>query len=109
MGHKLKTTKEDLYNKGFRYNGLMSDTETDCYSIRFPVLKYKKRTTLECELTVELQTGNVITNVFYYRTCDQYTPYYYVEYGRYDTLKTIKKEINKHMKKLGIKTLVKIK
>ena len=103
MGYKLKTTKEDLYNKGFRYNSLMSDMETDCYSIRFPVLKYKKHTTLECELTVELQTGNVIINVFNYKTRDQYVPYYYVECGRYDTLEVIQKEINRYIKKLGIK------
>ena len=103
MGYKLKTTKEDLYNKGFRYNSIASDMETDCYSIRFPVLKYNKNTTLECELTVELQTGNVIINVFNYRTRDQYTPYYYVEYGIYDTLKQIQKEINKYINKLGIK------
>ena len=103
MVYKLKTTKEDLYNKGFRYNVLMSDTETDCYSIRFPVLKYKKQTTLECELTVELQTGNVIINVFNYKTRDQYAPYYYVECGRYDTLEIIQNEINRYINKLGIK------
>lgn len=103
MGYKLKTTKEDLYNKGFRYNSIMSDIETDCYSIRFPVLKYKKQTTLECELTIELQTGNVIINVFNYRTRDQYAPYYYVEYGKYDTLETIHNEINKYINKFGIK------
>lgn len=105
MGYKLKTTKEDLYNKGFRYNSLMSDMDTDCYSIRFPVLKYKKQITLECELTVELQTGKVIINVFNYRTRDQYAPYYYVEYGRYYTLEAIQNEINKYIKKLGIKKI----
>ena len=107
MGYKLKTTKEDLYNKGFRYNSLMSDMEMDCYSIRFPVLKHNKQTTLECELSVELPTGNVIINVFNYRTRDQYSPYYYIEYGRYDTLEVIQNEINKYIKKLGIKEVKK--
>ena len=103
MGYKLLTTKEDLYNKGFRYNSVMSDTEIECYSIRFPVLKYNKHTTLECELTVELQTGNVIIDVFNYRSRDQYTPYYHVECGRYETLDIIQNEINNYIKKLKIK------
>lgn len=103
MAYKLKTTKDELYHKGFYYNKLMSDEELDCYSVRFPVLKYNKQTTVECELTVELQTGNVIINVYNYRSNDIYVPYYNNEYGTYETLDTIQKAIDNHLKKLGAK------
>lgn len=103
MGYVLKTTKDDLYSKGFRYNKLMSDDVTDCYSLRFPVHRYKKSTTLECELLVEFQTGCVITNVFNYGTNDIYAPYYHNEYGNYPILDSINAAIKTQYKKLGVK------
>ena len=53
MGYVLKTTKDDLYSKGFRYNKVMSDDVTDCYSLRFPVHRYKKTIVLECEIILQ--------------------------------------------------------
>lgn len=103
MGYKLKLTKDELYSKGFHYNKLMSDDVTDYYSLRFPVLKYKKMTTLECELTVELQTGAVVLNVFNYGTNDIYVPYYNNQYGQYETLDIINAAIKTQMKKFGAK------
>ena len=103
MGYVLKTTKDDLYNKGFHYNKMMSDDVTDCYSLRFPVHRYKKSTVLECEITVELQTGNVITNVFNYGTNDVYAPYYYIEYGSYPIIDSVNAAIKAQYKKLGVK------
>ena len=103
MGYVLKTTKDDLYSKGFHYNKMMSDDVTDCYSLRFPVHRYKKSITLECELIVELQTGNVIINVFNYGTNDIYAPYYNREYGNYPILDTIDAVIKAQFKKLGVK------
>ena len=100
MGYKLKTTKDDLYSKGFRYNKVMSD-EVDVYSLRFPVYKYKKYTTLECELDVILQTGEIIINVFNYGTNDGYTPFYCHEYGRTKILDTINSVIKEQLKKIG--------
>ena len=82
MEYKLKTTKDDLYRKGFSYN---------------------KITTIECELTVELQTGNVTIRVFNYGTSDLYTPYYHHEYGRYKTVDDIEKAIDSYAKKIGMK------
>ena len=102
MQYKLKTTKDDLYSKGFHYNKLMSD-ETDFYSMRFPVHKYKKTTTLECELAVELQTGNITINIFNYGTNEIYTPFYNLEYGRYAILDSINKAIEDQLKKIGAK------
>ena len=99
----LRTNKDDLYSKGFRYNKVMSDDVTDCYSLRFPVHKYKKTTVLECEVTVELQTGRVFTNVFNYGTNDIYVPYYNNEYGKYPILVKINSSIKTQLKKIGAK------
>lgn len=106
MQYKLKTTKDDLYSKGFHYNKLMSD-ETDFYSLRFPVHKYKKYITLECELAVELQTGDVVINVFNYGTNERYTPFYNQDYGRYEILNSIYKAIEEQLKKIGAKEVKK--
>lgn len=109
MGYKLKTTKEDLYNKGFHYNKLMSDDGLDCYSIRIPALKYKKTTTVECEITVALQTGVVLINVFNGGTNDFYSPYYFHEYGTYKTLDEIEKAIKNFANKVGMQSTEKRK
>lgn len=103
MGYKLKTTKNDLYNKGFHYNKNMSDETSDFYSMRFSVSKYNKITTLECELAVDLQSGDVIINVFNYGTNDIYIPYYNREFGKYKIIDTINKTIEAQLKKLGAK------
>ena len=106
MEYKLKTTKDDLYGKGFHYNKLMSD-ETDIYSLRFPVHKYKKYTTLEAEIIVELQSGDVIVNVFNYGTNERYSPFYVQDYGRYEILGSINKAINEQLKRIGAKEVKK--
>jgi hypothetical protein len=106
MRYKLKTTKDDLYSKGFRYNKLMSD-ETDIYSLRFPVHRYKKYVTLEGELLVELQSGEISINVFNYGTNERYSPFYYQEYGRYEILNPINKTIEDQLKKIGAKEVKK--
>ena len=103
MEYKLKATKDELYSKGFHYNKLMSDMDSYFYSLRFPVLKYKKTPTLECELSVELQTGDVIINVFNYGTCDIYPPFYNNEYGKFETLDVIHSAIKTQLKRIGVK------
>ena len=106
MQYKLKTTKDDLYSKGFHYNKLMSE-ETDIYSMRFSVHKYRKITILECELSVELQTGDITINVFYYGTNEIYTPFYNHEYGIYSILDSINKAVEDQLKKIGAKEVEK--
>ena len=101
--YKLKTTKDELYKKGFSYNKFISDNETDCYSTRFWVLKHNKVPTVDCELTIELQTGKVSINVYNHGTNDIYVPYYNNEYGKYKTLEMINDAIQNYIKRLGIK------
>jgi hypothetical protein len=104
MGYTLKASKDDLYKKGFHYSRAISDKDSEYYSLRFPVHKYKQQTTLECEITVELQTGNVSIDVFNVGTRDIYVPYYNDQFvGDNLVLTSIQKTIDKQMKKLGIK------
>lgn len=103
MGYKLKTTKDALYKKGFYYNKFMSSEDSDVYSTKFPVYKYKKSTVLECEVSVELQTGDVVINVFNYGTRDIYAPFYNAEYGKCEILYDINNAIELQLKKFGVK------
>ncbi len=96
-------TKEWLLSNGFYYNRLFSDDETEVYTYRFPVYKYNKFTVLECELKVILGNDVINVNVYDYGTNDKYAPFYYCEYGNYDSvLKEIYKRINKKRKDLKI-------
>jgi len=106
MEYKLKTTKEDLIKKGFHYNKSMSD-DMEVYSLRFPVHKYKKHITLEAELAIVLQTGEVIINVFNYGTNERYFHYYNQEYGKCELLDSINKEISNKLNKIGAKEVKK--
>lgn len=100
--YTLKTTKDELYKRGFSYNKLMSDDNFDCYSIRFGALRYNKIPTVDCELTVELQSGKVFINVYNHGTNDIYIPYYNNEHGKYRTLDTIEESINNCIKRLRL-------
>lgn len=107
MGYKLKASKDELYKKGFHYNKLLSDNQSEFYSLRFPVLKYKNISTLECEITVEMQTGKLLINVYKAGTNDNYIPFYNSEYGKYPILKDINDAISKQLNKIGAKEIKK--
>ena len=98
-----KVTKQWLLSHNFRYNRSLSDNESEVYTYRFPVYKYDKFTTLECELYIILGEDRVRINVYDYGTYNKYAPFYYCQYGNYDTmLKTVWKNIDKKRKLLGI-------
>ena len=101
--YKLKTTKEDLYNKGFRYNKNLSD-DIDYYTLRFPAYKYKNTSVIDCELTIELESGEVRINVFNSNTKTTYAPYYNNYYGGENkVLDAVNKNIESMLRKLGVK------
>lgn len=101
---KKNVTKEWLFNNGFRFNRLFSDENIEVYTYRFPVYKYENFTVLECELRIISGSDNVIIDVYDYGTINKYAPFYYMEYGNYDSmLKEIWLKINKVIKTLGIK------
>jgi hypothetical protein len=98
-------TIENLRNLGFRYSTLLSNDEEKIYIYRFPVYKYKNKTVLECELTVEINTNNIIVNV-YNSHHEIYTPFYNVEYGNFEPiLDIVNKNINKEFRKLGVERI----
>ena len=100
---KQNVTKQWLLSNNFRYNTRLSDDESEVYSYRFPVYKYEKFTTLECELSIILGENEVRINVYDYGTSDRYAPFYYCEYGNFDKmLETIWSNIHKQLKRLGI-------
>ena len=103
MNYKLKTTRDELYKKGFRYNKLLSDDQTDFFSYRFPVHRYKNVPTLECELNVSLQTGNILIHVYKAGTNENYIPFYNSEYGKYTIIDEINAVITKQLVKFGAK------
>ena len=101
--YKLKTTKEDLYNKGFRYNKNFSD-DVDYYTLKFPVYKYKNTPVIDCELTVEPESGDVIINVFKSGTKNTYAPYFNNHFGGDNkVLDTVNRNIASKLRSLGAK------
>lgn len=100
---KPNATKQWLLSNNFRYNRLLSDEESEVYTYRFPVHKYERFTTLECELSIILGEDTVKINVYDYGTSDRYAPFYYCEYGNcHKMLEIIWKNINKQLALLEI-------
>ena len=100
---KTDVTKQWLLSHGFRYNRQLSDNDSEVYTYRFPVYKYEKFTTLECELGIILGEDEVRINVYDYGTSDRYAPFYYCEYGNYDAiLRVIWRNIDKQLRNLDI-------
>lgn len=93
-----------LRSKNFRFNKYFSDVESIVYTYRFPVFKYGKYTTLECELRSAVEKDVIYIDVYHYNTHDKYAPFYDCEYGNFDKILTIiDKKIMKQLKELGIK------
>ena len=101
--YKKDINKDWFYKNGFKYNPILSN-DTDVYSVRFPVYKNGFFTILDCEISIYTDTGDVNIEVFEYGTRDRYASFYYAEYGDYSImLKKIWEQINKELKKFGIK------
>lgn len=96
-------SKSFLQDNGFRYSRYLSDCVDEIYTYRFPIISYKKSTVLvECEIAVSTITGIVNINVLNAGTRELYAPYYDREFGNYDILKEIDREISNKMSLLGI-------
>lgn len=101
---KKNMTKEWLLANGFRYNRLFSGDKSEVYTYRFPLYRYNKFVTLECELQVVLGEDDIIVNVYDYGTNNKYAAFYYSEYGNYSKfIKEIHYKIDKKLNKLGVK------
>ena len=97
--------KKELKRNGFRHNKLMSDSEGDFYSIRFPVLQYHKTTTVDGEIIIDMNSGSVKINAYNYGTNGCYPPFYKKDCSKvYEPIiKKINKEFNSMFRKIGIK------
>ena len=75
-----KIDKKALKNFGFRHhNRYFDDEKENFYSLRFPVLKYLKTTTIEGEIIVNTADGSVKLNAYNYGTNGFYPPFYHEE------------------------------
>lgn len=96
--------KNELKNYGLHYNKLMSDSECDFYSIRFPALQYHKTTTVDGEIIINMNSGNVKINAYNYGTDNYYPPFYKKDCSKvYEPIiKKINKGFNTMFRKIGI-------
>lgn len=95
-------TINNLKSLGFHRYSPMCDRESSYYIYRFPVNKYLRTTTLECELKVDSNTGNIRVDV-YDMDHDLFAMFYnnYTESNKV-LLSRINKIILSEYKKLGI-------
>ena len=90
--------KIKLKEQGFHYNRSMSDSECDFYSLKFPVLQYLKSTTVEGEIIIDMNSGEIRVNAYNYGTKGCYTPFYRTKCD--SVYKTIIQKINKVFKNM---------
>lgn len=100
--YKPNISKEWIHKSPFRYSNLFSTYEENAYSYRFPVHRSGGFTTLECEVIIFEQSGNVTLNVFDYGTRDKYAAFYCNTYGKNTVLDSIHEKIKSELAKLGI-------
>ncbi len=101
--YKIKDySKEFLKKHKFRYCSHLSECIDDIYTYKFPVVNYKKITTIECEISVSTMTGVVNVNVYNAGTMELYPSYYDRKYGNCKFIKSIDLKIDKKLKELGI-------
>lgn len=91
-------------SKFFHKDYLLSDEENDYYVHRFGVYKCGSCITLECEIMVTMPEKKISVHVYDGGTRNRYAPFYYTEYGNYQTIMSIIcGRIEKELKKMGIK------
>lgn len=104
---KENVTREWLQSNGFRRNRIFSNNEMDIYTYRFPVYKYGDACTLECELSIVLQSGRANIDVYDYNTRNKYAPFYCMDFGDYSSMiKQINEKIQNELKRLKIMEVV---
>lgn len=111
---KKNATKSWLTKNHFKRNGIFSEGCREAHSYRFPVYKYGASSCLDCELTVLMDGGEVIINVYDHNTKNKYAPFYCTDnHCHHEFLVKIRKRIENEMKKTwnrgGEKMKVRIK
>ena len=68
--------RKKLKELGFHYNKRMSDSDVEFYSVKFPVLQYSGKTTVDGEIIIDMNSGEVRLNTYSYGTDSCYAPFY---------------------------------
>lgn len=96
-------TPEKLKSLGFTYNKGISDKDTEFYSYKFPVYKYKEKILLNCMISVETKSGYVVIDVYDVNLKQIYAPFYNNKSGYDKILSEINEKIMKKLDELEIK------
>lgn len=101
--YRKSITKSWLNKNHFKYSSFLSEKDSDCYTLRFPVYRWQVITTIEAEIKVFLQQNIIKLDLYDGQTRDIYAPYYYQEFGNYDSIMNkINDAINEKLTKIGI-------
>ena len=98
------TSRDMLDRHDFRYRSSMSDSKESIYEHFFPVYRYHADITLEGRFMLVRETGKILVDVFDAGSKGIYAPWYYDEGDLHAyIIKIIDSNIEKEMKRLGIK------
>lgn len=96
--------RKKLKEYGFHYNKRMSDSDRDFYSLKFPVLQYSGKTTVNGEIIIDMNLGAVRLNTYNYGTDSCYAPFYQECSKVYEPIiEKINNAFNEMFNKIGIK------
>lgn len=94
-------SEKKLKELGFRRYNTMSTEETSYYIYKFPVYKYLGRATLECEIIIDSNTGEIRIDV-YDMDHDVFPAFYNTQKYEQKLIEDIRRNILKEYKKLGL-------
>ena len=100
-----KRSKKHLETLGFSRSFLFSNEDEEYYWYRFPVYRYGDYILFECEMLCCIETGEVIIDVFDYKTRNRYASWYYPGLGFAESNKAvdiINAKIKSKCKQMGI-------
>ena len=100
-------SKENLERLGFRPSSYLSNYEETYYVYRFTVYRYRYIPTIEADIIVRLEDGEVSIDVFDKNTHGKYAAWYCRNvlgyFGENRVVEEIDRLIAKKLKQLGIK------
>lgn len=101
---KDKISKKWLDKNGFYYNKILSDSDDEAYSLRFPVYKYGDFICIDSEITVFYKSKDIRVDCYDHNTRNCYARWYCREFGNDNTLiSIIASQVEKKLKELNIK------
>lgn len=93
---------DKLISTGFRRDKTKGENKYDLLLYRFPVFTDGRYATIEGEITIDVETHKVKTDVYLAGSTKVYYPFYHYQYGNYPILNVITDNILKKFKKYNI-------